>query len=230
MPRAAAPVPIRGYHGWGCMANRDTRGSELARRLWALLGLRVPLSAGHVVLSSRCQTERLAAVELPRRAAGVLHPPGVLLLGGVPPETLVLVLAESARRTLRRCRAPRGRRCGDSKPLAAAHDAGVAHRNLADNVIITESSAGFSSLDSALPKGHGDSSSRCDSHPVACDPRPVLSARQRPACPASIRACVWRKPLRSGVFTGTPASIALAMPPSVRLPGYGPMPCRRGRG
>ncbi|MGA3216103.1 MAG: lysylphosphatidylglycerol synthase transmembrane domain-containing protein [Acidimicrobiales bacterium] len=146
------PVELR-------MANRDTRGSGLARRLWALVRLR-PLVAGHVVLSSRSQIERLALSSYLAQGAGVLSP-GVLLLGEMPPETLVLVLAS-----------PPGEPFDDAdglegalsafKALRALHDAGVAHRDLrADNIIVADSSAGFSSLDSALP-GAGELVRRID--------------------------------------------------------------------
>ena len=41
------------------LADRDTRGSGLARQLWSLIRLR-PVVAGHVPLSSRAQLQQLA--------------------------------------------------------------------------------------------------------------------------------------------------------------------------
>lgn len=141
------------------MANRDTRGSGLGRRLWALARLR-PLVAGHLALSSRSQIERLALSSYLAQGAGVLSP-AVLLLGEMPPETLVLVLS-----------VPPGGPFDDGdglegalaifKALRALHNAGVAHRDLrADNLLVAGSAAGFSSLDSALP-GAGELVRRID--------------------------------------------------------------------
>jgi uncharacterized membrane protein YbhN (UPF0104 family) len=131
------------------LANRDTRGSGVARRLWELVRLR-PVVAGHISLSSRSQLERAALVSFLARDAGVLAPE-VLLLAELPPETLVLVLAE-----------PRGRRITDAvdleageqlfRALRALHDAGVAHRDLRPgNLLCSERGGGFSSLDAAVP-------------------------------------------------------------------------------
>ena len=51
------------------LSGRDTRGSGLARRLWALVRLR-PAAAGHIAISSRAQLEQLAlACSLARQAA-----------------------------------------------------------------------------------------------------------------------------------------------------------------
>ena len=141
------------------MANRDTRGLGLLRRLWALVRFH-PLVAGHLTLSSRLRTQQLALSSYIANSAGVLSP-SVLLLAEMPPETLVLVLAT-----------PPGERLSkDSGPevasdvfaaLRALHDAGVAHRDLrAENIIVSKRSAGFSSLDSALP-GAGELVRRLD--------------------------------------------------------------------
>jgi hypothetical protein len=71
------------------LSGRDTRGSGLARRLWALVRLRSAV-AGHVALSSRARVEQLSlACFLAERAR--VASPRLLLLGEMPGETLVLV-------------------------------------------------------------------------------------------------------------------------------------------
>jgi glycosyltransferase 2 family protein len=138
------PIEVR-------MANRDTRGSGLAKRVWARVRLR-PLVIGHVALSSRAQLEQLALASFLAHGVDVACP-SVLLLQEMPAETLVLVLATPER----------------SKPtdewdlenaqdlfraLRRLHDAGVAHRDLrAENLLVVDGSAGFFSLDAALPGG-----------------------------------------------------------------------------
>jgi glycosyltransferase 2 family protein len=147
-----SPVEVR-------MASRDTRGTGLARRLWARARLR-PVVAGHVALSSRSQVEQLALASYLARAAGVLCP-SVLLLNELAPETLVVVLAKPIGGSLR---ASGGLESAKSLFLAlrALHDAGVAHRDLrAENLLVAEASAGFSSLDAALP-GAGELVRRLD--------------------------------------------------------------------
>ena len=131
------------------LSGRDTRGSGVARRLWALARLR-PAVAGHVALSSRSQVEQLALACCLAQQAGVASP-AVRLLGEMPGETLVLVTT-----------------IPDSEPeagvagLAGAtslfaslrrlHDAGVAHRDVRpDNVFMSGDRAGFCSLDAAEP-------------------------------------------------------------------------------
>ena len=115
-----SPVEVR-------MASRDTRGTGLARRLWARARLR-PVVAGHVALSSRSQLEQLALASYLARGAGVLCP-SVLLLNELAPETLVVVLAKPIGEPLR---ASGGLESAKSLFLAlrALHDAGVAHRDL----------------------------------------------------------------------------------------------------
>src|SRR3984885_10301730 len=73
------------------LSGRDTRGSGLARRLWALARLR-PAVAGHIALGSRAQVEQLALACCLAQQAGVPSP-AVRLLGEMPGETLVLVTA-----------------------------------------------------------------------------------------------------------------------------------------
>jgi uncharacterized protein (TIRG00374 family) len=141
------------------MANRDTRGSGLARRLWARARLRQVVT-GHVALSSRAQLEQLALASFLARSAHVACP-SVLLLGEMPAETLVLALAT-----------PSGGVPSDQwdlkdaqalfRALRQLHDAGVAHRDLrTENLFVTEGSAGCLSLDSALP-GAGELVRRLD--------------------------------------------------------------------
>ena len=73
------------------LADRDTRGSGVARQLWSLIRLR-PVVAGHVPLSSRAQLQQLAlSISLARKAQ--VPSPSVLLLQEMPNETLVLVMA-----------------------------------------------------------------------------------------------------------------------------------------
>jgi glycosyltransferase 2 family protein len=147
-----SPVEVR-------MANRDTRGSGLARRLWARARLR-PLVAGHVALSSRSQLEQLALSSYLANGAGVLAP-SVLLMNELAAETLVLVLAKPEGEGLR---ATGGLEAAKSLFLAlrSLHDSGVAHRDLrVENLLVAEASAGFSSLDAALP-GAGELVRRLD--------------------------------------------------------------------
>ena len=147
-----APVEVR-------LANRDTRGAGLARRLWARARLR-PIVAGHVALSSRSQLEQLALSSYLAKSAGVLSP-SVLLLNELASETLVLVLAEPVGEPLR---ATGGLEAAKALFLAlrALHDSGVAHRDLrAENLLVADASAGFSSLDAALP-GAGELVRRLD--------------------------------------------------------------------
>ena len=131
------------------LADRDTRGSGLARQLWSLIRLR-PVVAGHVPVSSRIQLQQLALASALAERTGVPCP-SVRLLEEMPNETLALVLAR-----------PRGKPLDGLVSLETAtalfaslrslHDTGIAHRDLRpENLLVTESSAGFSSLDAALP-------------------------------------------------------------------------------
>src|ERR1700733_8402601 len=136
------------------LSGRDTRGSGLARRLWALARLR-PAVAGHIALSSRAQVQQLALACCLAQQAGVASP-AVRLLGEMPGETLVLLttIPDSGQET------------GATQPTRPAplfgaslfaalrrlHDAGVAHRDVrAGNVFMSGSRAGFCSLDAAEP-------------------------------------------------------------------------------
>ena len=141
------------------LADRDTRGSGLAQRLWATVRLRRS-TAGHIALSSRAQLERLALASTVAQRARVLSPT-VLLLDQTPRESLVLVLA-----------LPPGQPLGETVSrqharalfgaLRALHDTGIAHRDLRpENLCLAEppqaadfesgASAGFRSFDSAVP-------------------------------------------------------------------------------
>jgi glycosyltransferase 2 family protein len=128
---------------------RDTRGSGLARRLWALARLR-PAVAGHIAISSRAQLEQLALACTLARQAGVPCPE-VLLFGQMPGETLVLLTT-----------VPSGAKLDGAvtvpdaaalfASLRALHRTGIAHRDLrAENLFVSEKSAGFRSLDASVP-------------------------------------------------------------------------------
>jgi uncharacterized membrane protein YbhN (UPF0104 family) len=131
------------------LSGRDTRGSGLARRLWALARLR-PAAAGHIAISSRAQLEQLAlGCSLARQAR--VPCPSVLLFGQMPGETLVLVTT-----------GPSGAQLDGTvsvqdaallfASLRALHHAGIAHRDLRpENLFISGKAAGFRSLDAAVP-------------------------------------------------------------------------------
>jgi uncharacterized membrane protein YbhN (UPF0104 family) len=141
------------------LADRDTRGSGLARRLWAMARLR-PGTVGHIALSSRVQLERLALAGAIARRTDALCP-AVLLLDQTPRDSLVLVLTRPPGQ-------PPGSPLSSEQAralfgaLRALHNAGIAHRDLRpENLCLTddpeapdfgpEAAAGFCSLDSAVP-------------------------------------------------------------------------------
>jgi glycosyltransferase 2 family protein len=141
------------------LANRDTRGSGLARRLWAMVRLRRS-AAGHIALSSRAQLERLALASTLAQRARVLSPT-VLLLDQTPRESLVLVLALPPGQPLGQTVSRQHARALFGA-LRALHDTGIAHRDLRpENLCLAEppeapdsesgASAGFRSFDSAVP-------------------------------------------------------------------------------
>jgi glycosyltransferase 2 family protein len=139
------------------MANRDTRGSGLLVRLWSRVRLR-QVVVGHVALSSRSKLEQLALACFTAQSKGIVSP-SVLLLNEMPSETLVLV-------TKVPCGTPLGSDLESAKAVFRAlrtlHDAGVAHRDLrATNILVSDSSTGFSSLSDALP-GAGELVRRLD--------------------------------------------------------------------
>ena len=161
------------------LSGRDTRGSGLARRLWALARLR-PAVAGHVALSSRAQVEQLALACCLAQQVGVPSP-AVLLLGQMPGETLVLVTT-----------IPYSRPETGTMPIAGAtalfaalrrlHDTGVAHRDVrAGNVFMSGNRAGFCSLDAAEP-GASELARRIDlvqamaTLAVTCGPADAVTA------------------------------------------------------
>ncbi len=131
------------------LSGRDTRGSGLARQLWALIRLR-PAVAGHVALSSRARLEQLALACSLAQQAG-LPSPAVLLLGEMPAGTLVLVTSLPAS-------PPNGEAAGIPGATAlfgslrGLHNAGIAHHDLRPgNVFWSANRAGFCSLDAAEP-------------------------------------------------------------------------------
>jgi uncharacterized membrane protein YbhN (UPF0104 family) len=131
------------------LSGRDTRGSGLVRRLWALARLR-PAVTGHVALSSRSRVEQLALACCLAQQADVPSP-AVRLLGEMPGETLVLVTTIPVSPQ----EAEEGRLTGATSLFASLrrlHDAGVAHRDLRPgNVFMSGDRAGFCSLDAAEP-------------------------------------------------------------------------------
>jgi glycosyltransferase 2 family protein len=131
------------------LADRDTRGSGLARRLWSLVRLR-PGVVGPIALSSREEIERLAlACSLAQRAG--VHCPDVLLLDQTPREALVLVLTRPRGDTPDASLTP-SETSNLFKALRSLHDAGIAHRDLrARNLCLTADWAGFRSLGAAMP-------------------------------------------------------------------------------
>lgn len=141
------------------LADRDTRGSGLARRLWAMIRLRRS-AAGHIALSSRAQLERLALASTVAQRASVLSPT-ILLLDQTPRESLVLVLALPPGQPLGQTVSRQHARALFGA-LRALHDTGIAHRDLRpENLCLAEppetpdfesgASAGFRSFDSAVP-------------------------------------------------------------------------------
>jgi len=131
------------------LANRDTRGSGVARQIWELIRLR-PVIGGHVPLSSRAQLQQLALTSTLAQRATVLSP-AVLLLEETSGETMVLAMTRPVGQPVD------GTITADqASELFAAlrelHQTGVAHRDLQlDNLIVTPDNAGFGSLDAAVP-------------------------------------------------------------------------------
>ena len=131
------------------LANRDTRGSGIARQLWQLIRLR-PVIGGHVPLSSRAQLQQLAlASTLAQRST--VPSPAVLLLEEASGETLVLAMARPTGQPVEGTITP-----DQATELFAAlrelHQTGVAHRDLqVGNLMVTPDNAGFASMDSAVP-------------------------------------------------------------------------------
>jgi uncharacterized membrane protein YbhN (UPF0104 family) len=131
------------------LSGRDTRGSGLARRLWALARLRSAVR-GHIALSSRAQVQQLALACSFAQQTGVPSP-AVRLLGQMPGETLVLVttIPESGPET------GATQLAGATSLFAALrrlHDTGIAHHDVqAGNVFMSGNRAGFCSLDAAEP-------------------------------------------------------------------------------
>jgi uncharacterized membrane protein YbhN (UPF0104 family) len=141
------------------MANHDTRGSGLIRRLWTQLRLR-QVAVGHVALSSRSQLEQLSLASLLASSNDILSP-SVLLLNETQDETLVLVMERPSGAVLGK-ESDLGNAEAAFRALRELHDAGIAHRDLrADNLIICGNVAGFSSLDAAVP-GAGELVRRLD--------------------------------------------------------------------
>ncbi|MGH9170212.1 MAG: lysylphosphatidylglycerol synthase domain-containing protein [Acidimicrobiales bacterium] len=141
------------------IADRDTRGSGIARRVWSLVRLRSVL-AGHPVLSSRARLERVSLASLLADPRGVVVPK-VLVLRELQNDTLVLVTTRPAGRHPSKGESPE-----DVATMFTAlrllHDAGLAHRDLRpQNLVLGSGSAGFSSLDKVQP-GAGDLARRLD--------------------------------------------------------------------
>lgn len=141
------------------LANRDSRGAGLARRLWAVLRLRSSVS-GRQPLGRRAQLEQEALCCYGAASAGVLGP-RVLALAEVGDATLMLAMAM-----------PSGSPYGSELPpkapyllfaaLRRLHAAGVAHRDLRPgNLLVGEGEAGFASLETSVA-GAGELVRRID--------------------------------------------------------------------
>ena len=131
------------------LSGRDTRGSGLARRLWALIRLR-PAVAGHVALSSRSRLEQLALACALAERAGVPSP-AALLFGQMPSETLVLVTTIPPGQPGTEAASPASA-ASLFASLRGLHDTGIAHHDLRPgNVIMSGDSAAFCSLEAAEP-------------------------------------------------------------------------------
>jgi uncharacterized protein (TIRG00374 family) len=161
------------------LSGRDTRGSGLVRRLWALARLR-PAVTGHIALSSRAQVQQLALACSLAQQAGVASP-AVRLLGEMPGETLVLVttIPDSGQET---GATQLTRAASLFAALRRLHDAGVAHRDVREgNVFMSGSRAGFCSLDAAEP-GASELTRRLDlvqalaTLAVSCGPAGAVTA------------------------------------------------------
>ena len=185
------------------LSGRDTRGSGLARRLWALARLR-PAVAGHIALGSRAQVGQLALACCLAQQAGVPSP-AVRMLGEMPGETLVLVttIPDSAPDT------GATQLAGATSLFAALrrlHYAGVAHRDVrAGNVFMSGNGAGFCSLDAAEP-GASELARRLDlvqglaTLAVTCGPAGAVTA------------------LRAGYGPVDPVAVASVMQPVALVP------------
>jgi uncharacterized membrane protein YbhN (UPF0104 family) len=128
---------------------RDTRGSGLARRLWALARLQ-PAAAGHITISSRTRLGQLALACSLARQAGVACP-AVLLFGQMPGETLVLATTGPSGAPLDGTVT-----AADATllfaSLRALHHSGIAHRDVRPaSLFVSGKTAGFRSLDAAVP-------------------------------------------------------------------------------
>jgi glycosyltransferase 2 family protein len=196
------------------LSGRDTRGSGLTRRLWALARLR-PAVAGHIALSSRAQVQQLALACCLAQQADVPSP-AVRMLGEMPGETLVLVttIPDSGPET------GATQLAGATSLFAALrrlHDTGIAHRDVrAGNVFMSGNRAGFCSLDAAEP-GASELARRLDlvqalaTLAVTCEPADAVTA------------------LRTGYGPMDPVAVASVVQP-VALAPWGWRPARAATG
>lgn len=185
------------------LSGRDTRGSGLARRLWALARLRRAV-AGRIALTSRAQVQQLALACYLAQQAGVPSP-AVRILGEMPGETLVLVTTIPAS----------GPETGATQLAGATslfaalrrlHDVGVAHHDVrAGNVFLSGSRAGFCSLDAAEP-GASELARRLDLVQALA----TLAATDGPA--GAVTA------LRAGYGPMDPVALASVMQPVALTP------------
>lgn len=197
------------------LSGRDTRGSGVARRLWALARLR-PAVSGRVAISSRARVERLALACSLAQQAGVPSP-AVLLLRAAPGETLVLVTTVPAGQP--------GAGAADSpgaaslfRALRALHDGGVAHHDVRQvNVFTSGDRAGFCSLEAAEP-GASELARRLDLVQA-------LATLARDVGPAGAVAA-----LRAGYGPTDHGAVAAVLQPVALAPwGWRAMRAERGR-
>jgi uncharacterized protein (TIRG00374 family) len=193
------------------LSGGDTRGAGLARRVWALIRLR-PAVAGHIAISSRAQLEQLALVCGLARQAGVPCP-SVLLYGQLPSETLVLLTTVPSGADLDGAASDHTVTVRDAAllftSLRALHSAGIAHRDLRpESLFVSEESAGFRSLDAAVP-GASELARRLDLAQALATLAPAIGA------PDALKA------LRQGYGAVDEKALAAVMQPVALAPwGY----------
>jgi glycosyltransferase 2 family protein len=141
------------------LESRDTRGAGVARRLWQAIRFRAA-ATGDQVFSSRAQLKERALASYAATSAGIVAP-RVLILGELPPETLVLALAQPGGSPPDGSTRP-DQLVATSDALRRLHSAGVAHRDLrAEHLVVGPGGSGFASMNKAQA-GASDLARRLD--------------------------------------------------------------------